>query len=67
MQRERPERSPDPGMAAPASAPRHEMTDEILVLGIEELEPRLTPDGYFSSGTPHHSSPPPDQQVGWGC
>jgi hypothetical protein len=43
------------------------MTDEILVLGIEELEPRLTPDGYFSSGTPHHSSPPPDQQVGWGC
>jgi hypothetical protein len=67
MRRERSKHSPCPWIEAPASAPMHELADEILMLGIEELEPRLTPDGYFSSGPPQHPNPPPDRQVGWGC
>jgi hypothetical protein len=32
------------------------------LLAIEELEPRLTPDGY----DPYNPNPP-GRQVGWGC
>jgi hypothetical protein len=49
----------------PATASRQEIADELLLLGIEELEARLTPDGW-SPGNPHNSNPP-GGQVGWGC
>jgi hypothetical protein len=50
------------GTQAPAGIPNTErcLLDELDGLSIEELEPRLTPDGW---GPP----PPPDRQVGWGC
>jgi hypothetical protein len=39
---------------------------EEPLLVISELEPRLTPDGWGSSGNGHNSNPP-GGQVGWGC
>lgn len=50
--------------AAPDREPGR--VDELDGLSIEELEPRLTPDGWGwppSTSTP----PPPARQVGWGC
>jgi hypothetical protein len=35
------------------------------LLLIEELEPRLTPDGPF--GSSNNNGQPPGGQVGWGC
>jgi hypothetical protein len=43
----------------------HGAVDELAELLIEELEPRLTPDGPFGSST--HNNEPPGGQVGWGC
>jgi hypothetical protein len=55
----------------PTAEPHHVpgRVDELDGLSIEELEPRLTPDGWgwgqsSSTSTP---PPPPDRQVGWGC
>ena len=52
----------------PTAAPDRESgrIDDLDGLSIEELEPRLTPDGWGwspSTSTP----PPPPRQVGWGC
>jgi hypothetical protein len=52
----------------PTTAPDREpgRIDDFDGLSIEELEPRLTPDGWGwspSTSTP----PPPPRQVGWGC
>jgi hypothetical protein len=43
-----------------------DLLDELDGLAIDELEPRLTPDGWPGGG---QSSPPspPGGQVGWGC
>jgi hypothetical protein len=59
----------------PTAAPDREpgRIDELDGLSIEELEPRLTPDGWGWPGWGQHPSnstpppPPPDRQVGWGC
>jgi hypothetical protein len=40
------------------------MTEEPL-LSIDELEPRLTPDGWGGNGQSNNN--PPGGQVGWGC
>jgi hypothetical protein len=42
--------------------PTETSTTEEPLLRIDELEPRLTPDGYY----PYNSNPP-HRQVGWGC
>jgi hypothetical protein len=44
----------------------HGEHNELDGLSIDELEPRLTPDGWPGGG---QSSPPtpPGGQVGWGC
>jgi hypothetical protein len=54
----------------PPAAPDREpgRVDELDGLLIEELEPRLTPDGWGWGQHPSSSPPPPpDRQVGWGC
>jgi len=54
----------------PTAAPDREpgRVDELDGLSIEELEPRLTPDGWGWGQSPSTSTPPPpDRQVGWGC
>jgi hypothetical protein len=48
----------------PARTTEPSATDAPLLM-IEELEPRLTPDGPFGSST--NNSQPPGGQVGWGC
>jgi hypothetical protein len=55
--RSRPE---DVWQAAPERA-----TTEEPPLVIDELEPRLTPDGWGGSGNSNNN--PPGGQVGWGC
>jgi hypothetical protein len=40
------------------------LTEEPLLM-IDELEPRLTPDGWGGSGNSNNN--PPGGQVGWGC
>jgi hypothetical protein len=45
--------------------PTNPCTTEAPLLLIDELEPRLTPDGWSPPGSPHNN--PPSGQVGWGC
>lgn len=40
------------------------LTEEPLLM-INELEPRLTPDGWGGNG--NNNNNPPGGQVGWGC
>jgi hypothetical protein len=49
-------------LVTPARSSERETIAECDLLAIEELEPRLTPDGY----NPYNSNPP-GRQVGWGC
>lgn len=42
--------------------PTETSTTEAPTLRIDELEARLTPDGYYP-----YNSEPPHRQVGWGC
>jgi hypothetical protein len=41
------------------------LTEEPLLM-IDELEPRLTPDGWGGNGHSNNNNPP-GGQVGWGC
>jgi len=45
----------------------HGAMDELAELSIEELEPRLTPDGWEWPGSQSRPSNSPTGQVGWGC
>jgi hypothetical protein len=58
MRRARPEHA-ELWQEVPARTMDGSTAEEAPLLLIDELEPRLTPDGYFW--------PPPDKQVGWGC
>jgi hypothetical protein len=49
-------------LETPARRAELETIAECDLLAIEELEPRLTPDGY----NPYNPNPP-GRQVGWGC
>lgn len=49
-----------PWQEAPAGAAEQSTTEECPLLLVDELEPRLNPDGHFPP-------PPPGWQVGWGC
>ena len=40
---------------------------EEPLLMINELEPRLTPDGWGGNGHSNNNNNPPNGQVGWGC
>jgi hypothetical protein len=44
----------------PAQTVERSTAEDVPLLLIDELEPRLTPDGVFPPG-------PPSKQVGWGC
>jgi hypothetical protein len=61
MERRRRKQTADSLQETPAFATETNTTEELL-LRIDELEPRLTPDGY----NPYNSEPP-HRQVGWGC
>jgi hypothetical protein len=61
MKRGRPKQTANPLQETPGFATETSTTEEPL-LRIDELEPRLTPDGY----NPYNSNPP-HRQVGWGC
>jgi hypothetical protein len=53
---------PRPPLETLARGSELETIAECDLLAIEELEPRLTPDGYY----PYNPNPP-GRQVGWGC
>jgi hypothetical protein len=52
-----------PDMQQEAQVRAREQGESLLL--IEELEPRLTPDGPFGSSADNSQSP--GKQVGWGC
>jgi hypothetical protein len=60
MKRRGPKHSTDPPQQFPAQTVERSTAEDVPLLLIDELEPRLTPDGVFPPG-------PPSKQVGWGC
>src|SRR5262249_26786637 len=59
MERLRPEQPMRPRSQVPPGGEEWATTDEADLLAIDELESRLTPDGWPPG--------PPNRQVGWGC